>query len=49
MALKTISQRAGHASISITLDIYGHVIDGRDEEAAALMDRAFGGNVGEQD
>ena len=49
MDIKTISQRAGHASVSITLDIYGHVINGRDEEAAAMMDWAFGGHVGEQD
>lgn len=29
-----ISQRLGHASIRTTYDIYGHLFEGRDQEAA---------------
>ena len=31
---KVVSKRLGHASISITLDIYSHVMPGMQEEAA---------------
>lgn len=33
-----VSRRLGHASISITMDVYGHLIPAKEEEAAALMD-----------
>lgn len=33
-----VSRRLGHAKASITLDIYGHLIPGMQEEAANLMD-----------
>jgi integrase len=33
-----VSRRLGHARPSITLDIYGHLIPGKQEEAAELMD-----------
>ena len=33
-----ISRRLGHARPSITLDIYGHLIPSKQEEAAELMD-----------
>lgn len=33
-----VSRRLGHSKPSITLDIYGHVIPSKQEEAAALMD-----------
>ena len=29
----------GHANISITLDRYGHLMPGNEDEAAALLDR----------
>ena len=32
---------AGHASVSITLDIYSHVIPGMDEDAAKRIDAAL--------
>lgn len=32
------SRRLGHAKASITLDVYGHLLPGRQEEAARLMD-----------
>jgi integrase len=35
---KVVSERLGHASISITLDTYSHVMPGMHEEAAARID-----------
>jgi integrase len=34
----TVSRRLGHAKVSVTLDIYGHLIPGVQEKAAAVMD-----------
>jgi len=34
-----VSKRLGHARPSITLDIYGHLIPSKQQEAAALMDQ----------
>ena len=36
--VKVISERLGHASISITLDTYSHVMPGMQEEAAEKID-----------
>lgn len=33
-----VSQRLGHAKASITLDVYGHLLPGKQEEVAKLMD-----------
>jgi hypothetical protein len=33
--------RPGHASITITLDRYGHLLPGSESEAAALLDAYF--------
>jgi integrase len=33
-----VSRRLGHAKASITLDVYGHLVPGKQEEAATLMD-----------
>ncbi len=33
-----VSRRLGHAQPSITLDVYGHLIPGKQQEAALLMD-----------
>jgi integrase len=33
-----VSRRLGHAKPSITLDVYGHLIPGKQEEVAELMD-----------
>src|SRR5437870_2483716 len=33
--IKVIADRLGHASASITLDVYSHVLPSQDEEAAA--------------
>lgn len=35
----TVSRRLGHENIRITLDLYGHLLPGQDEAAAAAMDR----------
>ena len=33
----TISRRLGHCKASVTLDVYGHLIEGADAEAAMAM------------
>lgn len=38
---KIASERAGHASVSITLDVYSHVIPGMQEDAAKRIDAAL--------
>ena len=38
---KVVSERLGHASIGITLDIYSHVLPGLQEEAAEKFDTIF--------
>jgi integrase len=35
---KALSEYCGHANISITLDRYGHLMPGNEEQAAALLD-----------
>ena len=42
MDILTISRRLGHASPSITLNVYGHLIAGNDDRAWQVMDAAFG-------
>ena len=37
---KTIQSRLGHASISTTLDTYGHLMEGLDQAAAERLDAA---------
>lgn len=47
---KALSSYMGHSSITITLDRYGHLMPGNEEEAAGLLDaylaRRLGSNVG---
>lgn len=38
---KLIQSRLGHAAITTTLDTYGHLMDGLDEDAADRLDEAF--------
>lgn len=38
---KVASERAGHASVSITLDVYSHVVPGMQEDAAKKIDAAL--------
>jgi integrase len=35
---KALSTYMGHASIAITLDLYGHMLPGNEAEAAGLLD-----------
>jgi integrase len=45
---KVASERAGHSSVAVTMDIYSHVTEGMQQEAAMRIDdalrRALGGN-----
>ena len=34
---KVMQERLGHANVSITLDLYSHVVPGMQEQAAATM------------
>jgi integrase len=38
---KVVQERLGHATIAITLGVYGHVMPGMQEGAAAKLDAAF--------
>ena len=38
VGMKVVSQRLGHANISITLDLYAHVLEGMDSAAAEAFD-----------
>jgi integrase len=35
---KALATYMGHASVTITLDRYGHLMPGNEDEAAALLD-----------
>ena len=39
--MKVASERLGHSSIGITMDLYSHVLPGMQEEAAELVDNAL--------
>jgi integrase len=39
--VKVVSEMLGHTDITTTLRIYGHVIEGAQEQAASFMDRLF--------
>lgn len=39
---KVVSERLGHSTVGITLDVYSHVVPGMQEKAAQAIDRAFG-------
>ena len=38
---KVIQERLGHASITTTLDVYGHLFEGIDQAAADAIDEAL--------
>jgi integrase len=38
---KIVSERLGHASIGITLDLYSHVLPSMQEDAARAFDALF--------
>jgi integrase len=39
---KKIAERLGHASIKLTMDLYGHLFEGSDKESADRMQKLFG-------
>ena len=39
---KKIAERLGHASIKLTMDLYGHLFEGSDKESAERMQKIFG-------
>jgi len=41
MDVVTISRRLGHASPTITLNVYGHLFSNTDDRAAEIMEAAF--------
>ena len=41
--MKAISERLGHSSIAITMDRYGHLYEGHDEELVSRLDATFAG------
>ena len=41
--VKAVSERLGHASAQMTLDVYSHVTPGIQEDAAERLSRAIGG------
>ena len=38
---KVISERLGHSSITVTFDVYGHLMPGMDESVAERLDEAW--------
>ena len=42
---KVVSERLGHATVSITLDTYSHVLPDLQREAAAAVDEILVGNL----
>ena len=42
LSLKSVSELLGHSSISVTSDIYGHLLDEQRAETATAMEKALG-------
>jgi integrase len=42
--VKVVSERLGHATVTITMEIYQHVLPGMQAEAAAEFAGLVGGN-----
>jgi integrase len=41
--IKVVSERLGHTSVAFTMDIYGHLMPGMQEQAAVAIDQAMAG------
>ena len=39
--IKVVSERLGHTSVAFTMDVYGHLMPGMQEQAAAAIDQAM--------
>ena len=37
----TVSRRLGHSKASVTLDVYGHTVEGTDQAAVAAIERVL--------
>jgi integrase len=44
--VKVVSETLGHASITLTLDTYSHVLPDMQDDAAARMERLLGAAEG---
>ena len=44
--VKALQSYLGHATIAITLDTYGHMLPGNEEEAASLLDASLDSSTG---
>jgi integrase len=42
---KALSEFMGHSSITVTFDLYGHLMPGSEAEAAKLLDTYLGAQV----
>lgn len=42
MPIKVVSERLGHTTIAMTMDVYGHLLPGMDADAAARFDQMIG-------
>ena len=42
---KVIAEALGHASVAFTMDVYSHIIEGRQEDAMALLDEVLPAGV----
>ena len=43
--LKTVSTLMGHSSINVTVDVYGHMLQGSDRDAIERLERAIGSRM----
>ncbi len=45
MDIRTVSGRLGHADASVTLKVYSHVLEAKNQEAAAIMGELLGSTI----
>jgi len=43
MPVTAVSARLGHSKVSVTLDVYSHLVGGEDREAAGILGKVMGG------
>ena len=44
--IKVVSERLGHSTIAMTMDVYAHVLPAQDRDASAAIRRALRGESG---
>ena len=44
--IKVVSERLGHSTIAMTMDVYAHVLPAQDRDASAAIRRALQGQGG---